>query len=61
VAWAEGRCLIIDDSFEHEVWFTTAPSGAVADRIVLVVDLWHPDTAGWPWLWRVDAFPDDPP
>lgn len=36
--WAEGRCLVFDDSFEHEAWNRTA-----ADRLVLIVDLWHPD------------------
>lgn len=36
--WAEGACLVFDDFLEHEAWNATA-----ADRIVLVVDLWHPD------------------
>ena len=36
--WEEGRCLVFDDSFEHEAWNRTAE-----DRVVLVVDLWHPD------------------
>jgi aspartyl/asparaginyl beta-hydroxylase (cupin superfamily) len=35
--WDEGRCLVFDDYFEHEAWNRTA-----ADRIVLIVDLWHP-------------------
>lgn len=35
--WRHGRCLVFDDSFEHEAWNHTE-----ADRIVLVVDLWHP-------------------
>jgi hypothetical protein len=35
--WIEGRCLVFDDSFEHEAWNHTAD-----DRIVLIVDLWHP-------------------
>ena len=35
--WAEGEVLLFDDSFEHEVWnLTDAP------RLVLIVDLWHP-------------------
>lgn len=33
-----GRCLIFDDSFEHEV----EHSGPDA-RVVLIADLWHPD------------------
>ena len=35
--WREGECLVFDDSFEHEAWNHTD-----ADRIVLIVDLWHP-------------------
>ncbi len=35
--WQEGRCLVFDDFFEHEAWNHTNE-----DRIVLIVDLWHP-------------------
>ena len=35
-SWSEGRCLVFDDSHEHEAWNRTAE-----DRIVLIVDLWH--------------------
>ena len=35
--WGEGQCLVFDDSFEHEAW-----NLATQDRIVLIVDLWHP-------------------
>jgi hypothetical protein len=35
--WHEGRCLVFDDSFEHEAWNHTEE-----DRIVLIVDIWHP-------------------
>ncbi len=35
--WHEGRCLVFDDFFEHEAWNHTEE-----DRIVLIVDLWHP-------------------
>jgi aspartate beta-hydroxylase len=35
--WTEGRCLVFDDYFEHEAWNHTSE-----DRIVLIVDLWHP-------------------
>jgi aspartate beta-hydroxylase len=35
--WTEGRCLVFDDSFEHEVWHAgTEP------RVVLLVDILHP-------------------
>lgn len=36
--WKEGQFIIIDDSFEHEVWHTGA-----SDRLILIVDFWHPD------------------
>jgi aspartyl/asparaginyl beta-hydroxylase/uncharacterized protein DUF6817 len=35
--WTEGRCLVFDDYFEHEAWNHTGE-----DRLVLIVDLWHP-------------------
>jgi aspartyl/asparaginyl beta-hydroxylase (cupin superfamily) len=34
----EGRAIIFDDSFEHEVW-----NKSNARRIVLLLDVWHPD------------------
>ena len=35
--WVEGEVLLFDDSFEHEVWNLTEQP-----RLVLIVDLWHP-------------------
>lgn len=35
--WSEGECLVFDDFNEHEAWNHTDE-----DRIVLIVDLWHP-------------------
>jgi aspartate beta-hydroxylase len=35
--WEEGRCIVFDDTFEHEVWNRTDQ-----ERLVLLVDLWHP-------------------
>ena len=35
--WEEGRCLVFNDYFEHEAWNHTDQ-----DRIVLIVDMWHP-------------------
>jgi aspartate beta-hydroxylase len=35
--WEEGRCLVFDDHFDHEAWNHTEE-----DRLVLIVDLWHP-------------------
>ena len=34
--WSEP--LIFDDSYEHETWNRTG-----VDRVVLLLDLWHPD------------------
>ena len=36
--WRTGSALLFDDSFEHEVW-----NRAGAPRLVLIVDVWHPD------------------
>jgi aspartate beta-hydroxylase len=36
--WEEGRCIVFDDSFDHEAWNHTS-----SERVVLIVDLWHPD------------------
>lgn len=36
-SWQEGRCLVLDDHFQHEAWNHTD-----RDRIVLVIDIWHP-------------------
>ncbi|XP_059900450.1 aspartyl/asparaginyl beta-hydroxylase-like isoform X15 [Gadus macrocephalus] len=36
-AWEEGKVLIFDDSFEHEVW-----QEAASYRLILIVDVWHP-------------------
>jgi Aspartyl/Asparaginyl beta-hydroxylase len=35
--WEEGKCLVFDDHFEHEAW-----NHSDEDRIILIVDLWHP-------------------
>lgn len=35
--WETGRCLVFDDSYEHEVWNNTDQ-----DRTVLILDLWNP-------------------
>jgi aspartyl/asparaginyl beta-hydroxylase (cupin superfamily) len=36
--WREGECLVLNDALAHEAW-----NDSDAERIVLVVDLWHPD------------------
>ncbi|XP_052894756.1 aspartyl/asparaginyl beta-hydroxylase-like isoform X3 [Anopheles moucheti] len=37
-SWENGKWLIFDDSFEHEVWHNGTET-----RLVLIVDFWHPD------------------
>ncbi|XP_028812783.1 aspartyl/asparaginyl beta-hydroxylase isoform X2 [Denticeps clupeoides] len=36
--WEEGKVLIFDDSFEHEVW-----QEADTYRLIFIVDVWHPE------------------
>lgn len=36
--WVEGKALVLDDSYEHEVWNDTD-----SERVLLLVDVWHPD------------------
>lgn len=38
LTWREGRCIVFDDSFEHEVWHDGEES-----RLVLLLDVPHPD------------------
>lgn len=35
--WPEGKCIVFDDSFEHEVWNRSNET-----RIVMIVDVWNP-------------------
>jgi Aspartyl/asparaginyl beta-hydroxylase and related dioxygenases len=37
-AWPEGRCVIFDDTFEHEAWNRSDQT-----RVVLIMDCWNPD------------------
>ncbi|CAE7853018.1 Asph [Symbiodinium necroappetens] len=47
--WELHRCLVFDDSFEHEIRLPPSQSGepepslAQEARVVLLLDLWHPD------------------
>eukprot|EP00928_Gymnodinium_smaydae_P029961 TRINITY_DN22412_c0_g2_i1.p1 TRINITY_DN22412_c0_g2~~TRINITY_DN22412_c0_g2_i1.p1 ORF type:complete len:648 (-),score=90.56 TRINITY_DN22412_c0_g2_i1:362-2305(-) len=36
--WEAGKCLVFDDSFEHEV-----QHHGVDPRVVLIADIWHPE------------------
>ena len=42
--WEEGKCLVFDDSWEHEVW-----NNGDRDRVVLLVNFWHPDMSPEQW------------
>ena len=37
-SWREGKFIILDDYFEHEVW-----QEGSSIRVILIVDIWHPD------------------
>jgi len=43
-SWTEGKCLIFDDTFNHEVWNDTD-----GYRVVLFIDFERP--LKWPWNW----------
>lgn len=36
--WQEGRSVLFDDTFEHEAW-----NRSTRLRVVLIMDLWHPE------------------
>lgn len=36
--WTKDKALVLDDSYEHEVWNNTDQK-----RVLLLVDMWHPD------------------
>jgi Aspartyl/Asparaginyl beta-hydroxylase len=36
--WKEGSVMVFDDAYNHEVWNDTLDS-----RVILLVDIWHPD------------------
>ena len=37
-SYEEDRALVLDDAYDHEVWNDTSEN-----RVVLLVDIWHPD------------------
>ena len=39
--WTEGKFIIFDDSFEHEVFWTEGVQTGF--RLILIVDFWHPE------------------
>ena len=38
--WEEGKVIMFDDSYEHEVFHEGLGQGP---RVVLIVDVWHPE------------------
>lgn len=36
--WEEGKILVLDDSYEHEVW-----NWGDSERVILIIDIWHPN------------------
>lgn len=42
-SWTEGKCLIFDDSHQHEAWHDMSADDKGVARVVLIVDIWHPD------------------
>jgi aspartyl/asparaginyl beta-hydroxylase (cupin superfamily) len=38
--WATDKALVFDDSYNHEAWNRTEHN-----RVLLLVDIWHPDIA----------------
>jgi aspartate beta-hydroxylase len=40
--WEEGKVIVFDDSFEHEVWHNGSTY-----RLVLIVDFWHPELSAY--------------
>jgi aspartyl/asparaginyl beta-hydroxylase (cupin superfamily) len=41
--WENGKCLIFDDSYLHSVKHEANKNSEQEDRVVLIIDLWHPD------------------
>lgn len=37
-SWEEGKAVVLDDSYEHEVWNETNEV-----RVIFLLDIWHPD------------------
>ncbi len=37
--WEEGKMIVFDDSYEHEA----ANLNTSQERVILLIDIWHPD------------------
>lgn len=40
--WKEGKVMVFDDSFVHEVWQEVDEESGVNGRAVFIFDIWHP-------------------
>jgi ornithine lipid ester-linked acyl 2-hydroxylase len=49
LGWREGKSVMFDDTYEHEVW-----NESEHDRVVLFVDVLRP--LPWPWSWGNELF-----
>ena len=54
IEWTAGKAVVFDDSFMHSVDFDPEPGAdplthmsAQGARVVLVIDLWHPQATRW--------------
>ena len=36
--WEEGKIIVLDDAFEHEVW-----NWSDEERVILIIDIWNPN------------------
>ena len=43
ISWTEGVPFVFDDSLVHSVDYTHNTASSSSERVVLIVDLWHPD------------------
>jgi len=53
--WEEGKCIVFDDSFEHEVWHR-----GDRDRVVLLINFWHPDLPPHARKMEIDSYGYEP-
>ena len=51
--WEDGKMIIFDDSFEHEVWHYNERNES---RLLLYFDFWHPDLRPEQRFWRPMQF-----
>ena len=45
MSWKEGKVMIFDDSFVHEVWQEMGGASDTSGRAVFIFDIWHPQVS----------------